>query len=175
MRLLDKLYAAGAVLAAVFMVADRALTLSQVVGRVIGVVVPDAGDLAGYAMAAATFLALAHTFRSGGHIRVNLLLAHVGPRLRYGLECWCLLVLATLGALFAAFSTKLVIGLLRVRRRLYRHDAGAAVDSAALDGAWRDPARNRGARRAGARAARAASPATSTRLKAREAIHRVGP
>jgi TRAP-type C4-dicarboxylate transport system permease small subunit len=109
MRLLGKLYAAGAVLAAVFMVLIAALTLSQVVGRAIGVVVPDAGDLAGYAMAAATFLALAHTFRSGGHIRVNLVLAHVGPRLRYGLECWCLLVLATIGALFAAFSTKLVM------------------------------------------------------------------
>ena len=78
MRLLGKLYAAGAVLAAVFMVLIAALTLSQVVGRAIGIVVPDAGDLAGYAMAAATFLALAHTFRSGGHIRVNLVLAHVG-------------------------------------------------------------------------------------------------
>jgi TRAP-type C4-dicarboxylate transport system permease small subunit len=109
MRFLDKLYAAGAVLAAIALVLIAALTLSQVIGRVIGVLIPDAGDLAGYAMAASIFLALAHTFRSGGHIRVNLLLAHVGPRLRHALECWCLIVLAVIGALFAAFSIKLVI------------------------------------------------------------------
>jgi len=109
MRLLEKLYAAGAVLAAVFMVLIAALTLAQVVGRPIGVVVPDAGDLAGYAMAAATFLALAHTFRSGGHIRVNLLLIHVPRGLRHALECWCLLFLAVIGALFTAFAFKLVL------------------------------------------------------------------
>jgi TRAP-type C4-dicarboxylate transport system permease small subunit len=109
MRLLDRLYAAGAVLAAAFMVLIAALTLAQVIGRLIGVLVPDAGDLAGYAMAASIFLALAHTFRSGGHIRVNLLLTHVGLRLRHALECWCLAVLAAIGALFAGVSVKLVL------------------------------------------------------------------
>ncbi|MFH1045217.1 MAG: TRAP transporter small permease [Pseudomonadota bacterium] len=109
MRFLEKLYAAGAVLAAVFMVLIAALTLSQVAGRTIGVAVPDAGDLAGYAMAGAIFLALAHTFRSGGHIRVNLLLIHVHPGLRRALECWCLAFLAAVGALFAVFSVKLVM------------------------------------------------------------------
>jgi TRAP-type C4-dicarboxylate transport system permease small subunit len=109
MRFLDKLYAAGAILAAISLVLIAALTLSQVIGRMIGVLIPDAGDLAGYAMAASIFLALAHTFRSGGHIRVNLLLAHVGPRLRHALECWCLASLALIGGLFAAFSIKLVM------------------------------------------------------------------
>lgn len=108
MRLLDRLYAAGAVLAAVLLVLIALLTLSQVVGRLVGVVVPDAGELAGYAMAGATFLALAHTFRSGGHIRVNILLTHVRPCLRRALECWCLAFLAVVGALFAAFSIQLV-------------------------------------------------------------------
>jgi TRAP-type C4-dicarboxylate transport system permease small subunit len=109
MRLLEKLYAAGAVLAAVFMVLIAALTLAQVVGRAIGIVVPDAGDLAGYAMAATTFLALAHTFRSGGHIRVNLLLTHVPRPLRHVLECWCLAFLAVIGGLFTAFAFKLML------------------------------------------------------------------
>ena len=90
MRLLDRLYAAGAALAATFLVLIAALTLAQVVGRMIGVLVPDAGDLAGYAMAAATFLALAHTFRSGGHIRVNLLLGRLSPGSRRLAELWCL-------------------------------------------------------------------------------------
>ncbi len=47
MRFLDKLYAAGAILAAIFMVIIALLTLSQVIGRIIGVLIPDAGDLAG--------------------------------------------------------------------------------------------------------------------------------
>lgn len=103
------LYAAGAVLAAVFMVLIAALTLFQVVGRLVGAAVPDAGELAGYAMAAAIFLSLAYTLRRGGHIRVNLLLAHVRPGLRRALEYWCLAALATVGALFAWFSVKLVV------------------------------------------------------------------
>lgn len=103
------LYAAGAVLAAVFMVLIAALTLFQVIGRIVGAAVPDAGELAGYAMAASIFLALAHTFRSGGHIRVNLLLAHVRPGLRRAFEYWCLGALAIVGALFAVFAVKLVL------------------------------------------------------------------
>ncbi len=103
------LYAAGAVLAAVFMVLIAAITLLQVLGRMLGLAVPDAGEIAGYAMAASIFLALAHTFHSGGHIRVNLLLTHVGPRLRRALEYWCLAFLALVGGLFGVFSIKLVI------------------------------------------------------------------
>src|SRR5918997_2097298 len=98
MRLLDKVYAAGIILAAIFMVLIAGLTLAQVVGRLFGVVIPDAGDIAGYSMAGATFLALAHTFRSGGHIRVNLLLGRLSPGSRRLTELWCLGVLALIGA-----------------------------------------------------------------------------
>ena len=59
-------------------------------------------------MAGATFLALASTFRSGGHIRVNLLLTHVRPGLRRALEIWCLAVLVLIGGMFAAFSVQQV-------------------------------------------------------------------
>ena len=109
LRLLDKLYAAGGILAAILMGLIALLTLSQVVGRIFGIVVPDAGELAGYAMAGATFLALAPTFRSGGHIRVNLLLSHVRPGLRRAFEIWCLAILAVIGAMFAAFSVQMVL------------------------------------------------------------------
>ncbi|HLL58939.1 MAG TPA: TRAP transporter small permease [Allosphingosinicella sp.] len=109
MRLLDKVYAAGIILAAIFMVLIAGLTLAQVVGRLFGVVIPDAGDIAGYSMAGATFLALAHTFRSGGHIRVNLLLTHVPRAIRRVLEVWCVLFLCVVGALFAGFSINMVL------------------------------------------------------------------
>ncbi len=103
------LYAGGAVLAAFFLVAIAALTLFQVTARLLGLAVPDASELAGYAMAAAIFLALAHTFRSGGHIRVNLLLTHVRPALRRAFEYWCLAVLAAIGAMFAYVSVRMVL------------------------------------------------------------------
>lgn len=103
------LYAAGAVLAAVFMVLIAGLTLFQVAGRLAGAAVPDAGELAGYAMAASIFLSLAYTLRRGGHIRVNLLLAHVPAGLRRPLEYWCLVALAVVGGMFAWFSVKLVV------------------------------------------------------------------
>jgi TRAP-type C4-dicarboxylate transport system permease small subunit len=103
-----KAYAAGAMLAGIFMVMIVAITLFQVVGRLVGAAVPDAGELAGYAMAAAIFLSLAHTFRNGGHIRVNLLLAHVYPGARRALEYWCLGVLAAVAAMFALFAVQMV-------------------------------------------------------------------
>ena len=109
MRVLDKVYAAGIILAAIFMVLIAGLTLAQVVGRLFGVAVPDAGDLAGYSMAGATFLALAHTLRSGGHIRVNLLLTQVPRGLRRIFEVWCVLVLCVIGALFAGFAINMVV------------------------------------------------------------------
>jgi len=109
LRPLDRLYAAGGILAAILLLLIALLTLAQVVGRLLGILVPDAGELAGYAMAGATFLALASTFRSGGHIRVNLLLAHVPPGLRRGFEIWCLAVFALIGAMFAAFSVQQVL------------------------------------------------------------------
>lgn len=103
------LYTAGAVIAAIFMVLIAAITLFQVVGRALGAAVPDAGELAGYAMAASIFLSLAHTLRTGGHIRVNLLLTHIRPGWRRALEYWCLVALAIVGALFAWFSVTMVV------------------------------------------------------------------
>jgi TRAP-type C4-dicarboxylate transport system permease small subunit len=109
MRVLNTLYAAGAILAAVFMVLIAVLTLIQILGRMLGVLILDAGDFAGYAMAASIFLALAHTFRTGGHIRVNLLLAHSSPRVRHALEIWCLAFMLIVGGLLAAFSIKMTL------------------------------------------------------------------
>lgn len=107
MRVLNTLYAAGAILAAVFMVLIAVLTLIQIIGRMIGVLILDAGDFAGFAMAAATFLALAHTFRAGGHIRVNLLLVHSSVRVRRALEFWCLAFAMVVVGMFAVFSIKM--------------------------------------------------------------------
>ena len=50
------------------------MILAQIVGRWFGVIIPSTEDFSGYLLAAASFLALAYTFRQGGHIRVTLLI-----------------------------------------------------------------------------------------------------
>lgn len=97
-------YLGGAVLAAICLISIALLTLAQVIGRAIGVMIIDAGEIAGYAMAASIFLALAYTLREGGHIRVSLLLSHVGPRFRRGLEIWCLLAFSAM-AVFLCYAS----------------------------------------------------------------------
>lgn len=106
---LNKLYAAGAILAAICMVLIALLTLAQILGRLFGVLVLDAGDFAGYAMAGSIFFALAHTLRTGGHIRVNLLLTRLPARVRHAVEVWCLGIALILSGMFAIFSVKMVM------------------------------------------------------------------
>jgi hypothetical protein len=78
--LLDALYDGAAWLAALFMVGLLVMVLLSIVGRQLHFHVPGTDAYAGYLMAAAGFLALAHTLKRGEHIRVTLLLnALQGP------------------------------------------------------------------------------------------------
>ncbi len=81
-RLLDRLYLTAGAGAGLCLVLMALLILAQIVGRWFGVVIPSTEDFSGFLLAAASFLALAYTLRSGGHIRVNLLISHLhgGPR-----------------------------------------------------------------------------------------------
>lgn len=63
---------------------------------------------AGYAIAAALFLALPGTLRHGDHIRVTLLLERVPARLRWVLEWWCLAVATGLSLYIAWYAVRLV-------------------------------------------------------------------
>lgn len=98
---LDGLYRVSGGMAAFCLAAIAALVVIQVTGRLLGVLVPGADDLAGYALMASTFLALASTLRVGVHIRVTLLARHVSPGQRRALELWCL----GLGAVICAYLT----------------------------------------------------------------------
>jgi len=70
---LDKLYLGAGMLAGLFIVLITLMILAQIIGRWFGVLIPSTEDFAGFFLAAATFLALAYTFRMGGHIRVTIL------------------------------------------------------------------------------------------------------
>jgi TRAP-type C4-dicarboxylate transport system permease small subunit len=106
-RALDRLYDAAGALAAVFMVGTLAMVLIGIGSRLTGWFVPGTDAYAGYCMAAAGFLALAHTFRRGEHIRVTLLLERAGVKLRRGLELWSLAAGTALASAFAFFSARL--------------------------------------------------------------------
>ena len=58
------------------------MVLFSIVTRLLDIYIGGATDLAGYVMATATFLALAPTFRSGGHIYISLLVSRLPPRAR---------------------------------------------------------------------------------------------
>jgi len=86
-KALDFLYDAAGYLAAFFMVGILAMVLASVIGRMAGFNLRGSDSYAGYCMAAASFLALAHTLKRGEHIRVNLFLERFGS-LRRPLELW---------------------------------------------------------------------------------------
>ena len=104
---LDRLYNAAGVLAALFLVGTLAMVLTGIAGRLLHFHVPGTDSYAGYCMAAAGFLALAHTLKRGEHIRVTLFLEHVGVKAQRGLELWALGAALVLAALFAYFSVRL--------------------------------------------------------------------
>lgn len=105
---LDFLYNSAAALAALFMVGLLAMILLSIVSRQLHFNVPGVDAYAGYLMAGAGFLALAHTLKRGEHIRVTLILTHLGPAARRWLERWAMGAAAVLAVLFAVFSVRLV-------------------------------------------------------------------
>ena len=70
---LDKLYLGSGMLAGLFIIFITLMILSQIIGRWFNIIIPSTEDFAGFFLAATTFLALAYTFRMGGHIRVTIL------------------------------------------------------------------------------------------------------
>src|SRR3546814_4015032 len=87
---LDRLYLAAGALAGVSLVAIGVLVMLSIVTRLLGIYVAGLTDYAGYAMASASFLALAYTFGQGGHIRVELVLQRLSGRRRRLGVLWCL-------------------------------------------------------------------------------------
>ena len=125
-RLLDGLYDAAAALAALCMVGLLAMVLLAILGRQLHFDLQGSDAYAGYLMAASGFLALAHTFRRGEHIRVTLLLGALAGGRRRALELWALAAGSALALLFAGYSVRLAW-------QSYRfHDISTANDATPL-------------------------------------------
>jgi TRAP-type C4-dicarboxylate transport system permease small subunit len=106
-RSLDALYLAAGWLAALGMVGTLAMVVVGIAGRLLHFHVPGTDAYAGYCMAAAGFLALAHTLKRGEHIRVTLIIEHLSARPRQVLERVALGVATLLAALFAFYGVRL--------------------------------------------------------------------
>lgn len=106
-RWLDALYDGAAWLAALCMVGLLGMVLLSIVSRLLHFNVPGTDAYAGYLMAGAGFLALAHTLKRGEHIRVTLLLNHLQGGQRRALELWALAAATLLSALLAFYATRL--------------------------------------------------------------------
>jgi len=106
-RLLDFVYNSAAALAALFMVGLLVMVLLSIISRQLHFHVPGTDAYAGYLMAASGFLALAHTFKKGEHIRVTLVINALHGGARRAVELWALAAAALLALLFAFYSVKL--------------------------------------------------------------------
>ena len=101
---LERVYAAAGVAAAglicticLVVTAQVALNIaSRVGGPGAGLTIPSYADVAGYCLAAASFLSLAYTLRRDGHIRVTLVVDRLPATLRHALERVALLASAVL-------------------------------------------------------------------------------
>jgi TRAP-type C4-dicarboxylate transport system permease small subunit len=107
-RALNALYDSAAAVAALCMVALLGMVMLGIAGRAAGFHLPGTDAYAGYLMAAAGFLALAHTLKRGEHIRVTLLLSALRPGPRRALELWSLAAASGLAGLLAFYSARLV-------------------------------------------------------------------
>lgn len=107
-KALDGLYLGAGWLAALFMIGVLAMVLLSIVSRLVGFYVPGTDAYAGYAMAGAGFLALAHTLKSNEHIRVTLIIGKLTGGARRALELWALSVAVLMSGALAWFAWRLV-------------------------------------------------------------------
>ncbi len=103
--LLDRFYELCGYLAAMSLITILVLIVLNMVARWTGQVFPGSTNYAGYAMATASFLAMAYALGRGAHIRVSLLLAALG-RYRWWGEIWALGIGSAIGCYFAWYAVR---------------------------------------------------------------------
>lgn len=116
-RILQKLYDACGAIAGALILCICALISVQIIFNIFGRLlpgllpstIPSYADFSGFMLAGATFLALAHTLRAGGHIRVNLVTARLPMRGQFVMEAIVLIIAAALIGFAAWFMGGLVL------------------------------------------------------------------
>ncbi|MBO9420770.1 TRAP transporter small permease [Labrenzia sp. R4_2] len=124
-KLLDFLYVAAGVVAALCLIAILSLIVIQMLARWTGEVFPGAPNYAGYAMAAASFFAFANALGRGAHIRVSILLNAVPTRMKWFLEIWCFGIGAAIAGYFSYYAYNFVYWSWKFREISQGQDATA--------------------------------------------------
>lgn len=96
------------VLSGAAMVASFCIIMLGVAAREFAWDIPGLDAYAGYAIAATLFLALPASLRHGDHIRVNMVLQKLSPRVLNVFEYWCLLAACALSIYFAWYAGRMV-------------------------------------------------------------------
>ncbi len=84
---------------------DRLSTL--LTGSAIGLTIPSYADFTGFLLAAASFLALAHTLREGAHIRVSLIVGRLPEKIQKWLETWSIAFALAISFYFTGYTAML--------------------------------------------------------------------
>jgi TRAP-type C4-dicarboxylate transport system permease small subunit len=106
-RTLDALYDSAAAVAALCMAGLLIAVLLSILGRQFHFHISGIDAYAGYLMAGAASMALAHTLKRGEHIRVTILLGALRGRGKRALELWALSLGSLLAGLYAWYSVRL--------------------------------------------------------------------
>lgn len=106
-RFLDRLYLAGGLVGAGFLLSILLIIVAQVIARWLGIALPGSTAYAGYCMAAASFFSLGYALNHGAHIRVTLVLSKLGAH-RRAAEIWCFGVGAFLSGYFFFYAWRAV-------------------------------------------------------------------
>ena len=104
---LNRLYRICGLIAAILLVTLTVLVLLSILTRMIGTYIGGLTEFAGYTMAACSFFAMSYTFRSGGHIRVQLLVSHLTGKARRINDLWCTGIFALIVTYLAYYLCEL--------------------------------------------------------------------
>lgn len=100
---LDLLYLVSGGLAALCLFLIAVTIVAQVIGRVIGVTI-DSTESGGFFLAGTTFLGMAYTLKTGGHVRVSLLVSRFSGRVAQWADA-LICAFATFGCAYLAWQT----------------------------------------------------------------------
>jgi TRAP-type C4-dicarboxylate transport system permease small subunit len=105
-RFLDRLYLACGAIGAVFVGLICVLMIAQSVLREFNIGMGAVNDVVAWFCAAASFFAMAHAFKHGDFVRVNLLLEKLAPGPRRFMEIACLAIGVASTAYLAYWANK---------------------------------------------------------------------
>ena len=100
---LDLLYTASGGVAAVCLFMIAVTIVAQIAGRLVGVTI-DSTESGGFFLAGATFMGMAYTLKTGGHVRVSLLVSRFRGRAALLSDIW-ICAFAMVGCGFLTWHT----------------------------------------------------------------------